>query len=142
MIIDDTTLFHLDHPHLASPRCCASPRCAVYCCSSPRLAVDCCVSTRHRLLPPIVVINLVMQKNYEVLLVSQFTLYGVLKGNKPDFHVAMPPAAAKSFYASLVERFQKAYGADAVKDGLFGAMMTVNLVNDGPVTMQLESRES
>ncbi|XP_057764336.1 uncharacterized protein LOC130985393 isoform X2 [Salvia miltiorrhiza] len=57
----------------------------------------------------------VMQKNYEVLLVSQFTLYGVLKGNKPDFHVAMPPAAAKSFYASLVERFQKAYRADAVK---------------------------
>ncbi|KAH6829129.1 deacylase family protein [Perilla frutescens var. hirtella] len=84
----------------------------------------------------------VMQKNYEVLLVSQFTLYGVLKGNKPDFHVAMPPGAAKSFYASLVERFQKAYRADAVKDGEFGAMMKVNLVNDGPVTMQLDSRQS
>lgn len=47
--------------------------------------------------------------------VSQFTLYGVLKGNKPDFHVAMPPGAAKSFYASLVERLQKAYRADSVK---------------------------
>ncbi|KAL3820394.1 hypothetical protein ACJIZ3_006299 [Penstemon smallii] len=82
----------------------------------------------------------VMQKNYEVLLVSQFTLYGVLKGNKPDFHVAMPPEAAKPFYASLVERFQKAYRSDAVKDGIFGAMMKVNLVNDGPVTMQLDSR--
>ncbi|KAK6124368.1 hypothetical protein DH2020_041861 [Rehmannia glutinosa] len=84
----------------------------------------------------------VMQRNYEVLLVSQFTLYGVLKGNKPDFHVAMPPIAAKPFYASLVEKFQKAYRMDAVKDGVFGAMMKVNLVNDGPVTMQLDSGQS
>ncbi|KAL8032504.1 hypothetical protein ABFX02_13G100500 [Erythranthe guttata] len=81
----------------------------------------------------------VMQRNYEVLLVSQFTLYGVLKGNKPDFHVAMPPDAAKTFYASLVEKFQKSYRIDAVKDGVFGAMMKVNLVNDGPVTLQLDS---
>lgn len=47
--------------------------------------------------------------------VSQFTLYGFLKGNKPDFHVAMPPEKAKPFYASLVEKFQKAYNPDAVK---------------------------
>lgn len=48
--------------------------------------------------------------------VSQFTLYGFMKGNKPDFHVAMPPEKAKPFYASLVERFQKAYNKpDAVK---------------------------
>ncbi|XP_075488393.1 uncharacterized protein LOC142527462 [Primulina tabacum] len=84
----------------------------------------------------------VVQRNYEVLLVSQFTLFGVLKGNKPDFHVAMPPEAAKPFYASLVEKFQKAYKMDAVKDGVFGAMMKVNLVNDGPVTMQLDSAQS
>nr|POF02426.1 peroxidase 19 [Quercus suber] len=71
--------------------------------------------------------------------VSQFTLYGILKGNKPDFHVAMPPQTAKPFYASLVERFQKSYKPDAIKDGVFGAMMQVNLVNDGPVTMQLDS---
>jgi D-tyrosyl-tRNA(Tyr) deacylase len=38
-----------------------------------------------------------------------------LKGNKPDFHVAMPPDKAKPFYASLVEKFQKAYNPDAVK---------------------------
>ncbi|KAL6574048.1 hypothetical protein OROHE_001590 [Orobanche hederae] len=86
----------------------------------------------------------VMQRKYEVLLVSQFTLYGFLKGNKPDFHVAMPPGAAKPFYASLVEKFQKAYRADAVKgeDGVFGAMMKVSLVNDGPVTMQLDSGQT
>lgn len=52
---------------------------------------------------------------FSFVAVSQFTLYGVLKGNKPDFHVAMPPDAAKSFYASLVERLQKAYRADSVK---------------------------
>ncbi|XP_062161744.1 uncharacterized protein LOC133868763 [Alnus glutinosa] len=81
----------------------------------------------------------VMQRKYEVLLVSQFTLYGFLKGNKPDFHVAMPPQMAKPFYASLVERFRKSYDPGAIKDGVFGAMMKVNLVNDGPVTMQLDS---
>ncbi|KAB1221996.1 D-tyrosyl-tRNA(Tyr) deacylase [Morella rubra] len=58
----------------------------------------------------------VMQRNYEVLLVSQFTLCGFLKGNKPDFHVAMPPQTAKPFYASLVERFQKSYNPSAIKD--------------------------
>ncbi|CAL0309301.1 unnamed protein product [Lupinus luteus] len=82
----------------------------------------------------------VIQKNYQLLLVSQFTLYGFLKGNKPDFHVAMPPQQAKTFYASLVERFRNAYNPDAIKDGVFGAMMKVNLVNDGPVTMQLDSQ--
>lgn len=81
----------------------------------------------------------VMQRNFEVLLVSQFTLYGILKGNKPDFHVAMSPAKAKPFYASLVEKFQSSYSADSVKDGVFGAMMKVSLVNDGPVTMQIDS---
>ncbi|XP_062016874.1 uncharacterized protein LOC133733241 [Rosa rugosa] len=81
----------------------------------------------------------VMQRNYEVLLVSQFTLYGILKGNKPDFHVAMAPDKAKPFYASLVQSFRKSYKPDAIKDGVFGAMMKVNLVNDGPVTMQIDS---
>ncbi|KAL0687652.1 hypothetical protein Bca4012_087329 [Brassica carinata] len=86
----------------------------------------------------------VMQRGYGVLLVSQFTLYGFMKGNKPDFHVAMPPEKAKPFYASLVERFQKAYNKpDAVKGiKTFSIGYKVNLVNDGPVTMQLESPQS
>ncbi|XP_034672324.1 D-aminoacyl-tRNA deacylase [Vitis riparia] len=83
----------------------------------------------------------VVQKNYGVLLVSQFTLYGILKGNKPDFHVAMPPQKAKPFYASFIDRFRTSYNPDAIKDGVFGAMMKVNLVNDGPVTMQLDSSQ-
>ncbi|KAG0498252.1 hypothetical protein HPP92_002943 [Vanilla planifolia] len=81
----------------------------------------------------------VMQRSLGVLLVSQFTLYGILKGNKPDFHVAMAPEKAKACYELLVDKFRKSYTADLVKDGVFGAMMKVNLVNDGPVTMQLDS---
>ncbi|XP_077227923.1 D-Tyr-tRNA(Tyr) deacylase family protein [Tasmannia lanceolata] len=81
----------------------------------------------------------VMQRKFGVLLVSQFTLYGILKGNKPDFHVAMQPQRAKTFYDSLVDKFRKSYTTEAIKDGVFGAMMKVNLVNDGPVTMQLDS---
>ncbi|KAF5203152.1 D-aminoacyl-trna deacylase [Thalictrum thalictroides] len=83
----------------------------------------------------------VMQRDYGVLLVSQFTLYGILKGNKPDFHVAMSPQKAKPFYESLVEKFRNSYKSDAVKDGVFAAMMKVNLVNDGPVTMHLDSSQ-
>ncbi|KAJ7570640.1 hypothetical protein O6H91_01G129700 [Diphasiastrum complanatum] len=83
-----------------------------------------------------------MQKNYEVLLVSQFTLYGLLKGNKPDFHLAMPPQQAEPFYNSFAAKVSKAYKPELVKDGIFGAMMQIHLVNDGPVTMHLDSRKS
>ncbi|CAF2069629.1 unnamed protein product [Brassica oleracea var. botrytis] len=80
----------------------------------------------------------------KICLFLQFTLYGFMKGNKPDFHVAMPPEKAKPFYASLIERFQKAYNKpDAVKGiETFSIGYKVNLVNDGPVTMQLESPQS
>ncbi|XP_068664311.1 uncharacterized protein [Aristolochia californica] len=84
----------------------------------------------------------VIQRSFEVLMVSQFTLYGILKGNKPDFHVAMSPEKAKTFYSSLVDKFRQSYSTEAVKDGVFGAMMKVHLVNDGPVTVQLDSSQS
>ena len=57
---------------------------------------------------------------------SQFTLYGILKGNKPDFHVAMPPAKAKPFYASLVEKFQKSYKTDSVKGNMLMLLILHN----------------
>lgn len=53
--------------------------------------------------------------DYGLVTVSQFTLYGFLKGNKPDFHVAMAPQRAKPLYASLVDRFRNAYNSDAIK---------------------------
>jgi D-tyrosyl-tRNA(Tyr) deacylase len=69
----------------------------------------------------------------ELLVVSQFTLYGdARKGNRPSFVDAAPPEEAEPLY----ERVRLALGA---KGGVFGARMAVSLVNDGPVTLLLES---
>jgi D-tyrosyl-tRNA(Tyr) deacylase len=70
----------------------------------------------------------------EVLCVSQFTLYGdASKGNRPSYVAAAPPELARPLY----ERFCERLGAH---QGVFGAEMAVELVNDGPVTLLLESR--
>jgi D-tyrosyl-tRNA(Tyr) deacylase len=74
----------------------------------------------------------------EVLAVSQFTLYGdASRGNRPGFTGAAPPDQAEA----LVERFAAALRelGVPVKQGVFGAHMHVALVNDGPVTIWLES---
>jgi len=69
----------------------------------------------------------------EVLCVSQFTLYGdVRRGNRPSYVEAAAPEHAEPLY----ERFCERLGA---RRGVFGAMMAVELVNDGPVTLLLES---
>eukprot|EP00026_Physarum_polycephalum_P015993 Phypoly_transcript_16813.p1 GENE.Phypoly_transcript_16813~~Phypoly_transcript_16813.p1 ORF type:complete len:153 (+),score=2.74 Phypoly_transcript_16813:368-826(+) len=82
----------------------------------------------------------VTQANYEVLCVSQFTLCHVMKGNKLDFHNAMPPDQAKTFYNDFLDMLRKKYNPELIKDGVFGAYMQVNLTNDGPVTIHLDSR--
>jgi len=69
----------------------------------------------------------------EVLCVSQFTLYGdARRGNRPSYIEAAPPDRAEPLY----ERFCDRLGAQR---GVFGAMMAVELVNDGPVTLLLET---
>jgi D-aminoacyl-tRNA deacylase len=69
----------------------------------------------------------------ELLVVSQFTLYGdARKGNRPSFVDAAPPEVAEPLY----ERVREALGAQG---GRFGARMEVALVNDGPVTLLLEA---
>jgi D-tyrosyl-tRNA(Tyr) deacylase len=68
----------------------------------------------------------------EVLVVSQFTLYGdARKGNRPSYVAAARPEQAEPLY----ERFRERLGAQG---GVFGAQMAVELVNDGPVTVLLE----
>src|SRR5581483_5940293 len=77
----------------------------------------------------------------EVLAVSQFTLYAdVSRGNRPGFTGAAPPELGEA----LVEAFVEALRAQglAVQTGVFGAHMLVELVNDGPVTIWLESPPS
>jgi D-aminoacyl-tRNA deacylase len=69
----------------------------------------------------------------ELLCVSQFTLYGdARKGNRPSFVDAAPPEEAEALY----ERVREALGAQG---GVFGARMEVALVNEGPVTLLVES---
>ena len=76
----------------------------------------------------------------EVLLVSQFTLYaGTRRGRRPSFTDAAPPAIAEP----LCEHFKEAvssYGL-TVASGVFGASMSVDLRNEGPVTIMLDSKE-
>jgi D-tyrosyl-tRNA(Tyr) deacylase len=72
----------------------------------------------------------------QVLCVSQFTLYGdARRGNRPSYVAAAEPERAHALY----ERFCERLGAER---GVFGAMMAVELVNDGPVTLMVESPSS
>ncbi|CAI2353438.1 unnamed protein product [Caenorhabditis sp. 36 PRJEB53466] len=84
----------------------------------------------------------VVDLDLEVLSVSQFTLYGQFKGNKLDFHTAMAPAEASKFYAQFLEALKTAYKPEKIQDGKFAAMMSVDIVNDGPVTMVFERLQS
>jgi D-aminoacyl-tRNA deacylase len=74
----------------------------------------------------------------EILVVSQFTLYGdSKKGNRPSFSGAAPPAQAQPLYDYFISRLQ-ASGLN-ISSGQFQAKMVVSLINDGPVTLILES---
>jgi D-aminoacyl-tRNA deacylase len=72
--------------------------------------------------------------NRQLLCVSQFTLYGdVARGNRPSYVAAAAPGVAEPLYERFCDRLE-------ASRGLFGASMAVELVNDGPVTLIVESR--
>ncbi|MFC1498207.1 D-aminoacyl-tRNA deacylase [Verrucomicrobiota bacterium] len=78
--------------------------------------------------------------NGEILVISQFTLYAdTRKGNRPSFAKAAPPELAESLYNTYIDSLARAIGKDRVAAGVFGAMMTVEIINDGPVTVELTS---
>ena len=74
-----------------------------------------------------------------LLLISQFTLYHQTKGTRLDFHKACTHAKAKEIFSQLVYECEKAYDTKQIQRGFFGEHMKIQMANDGPVTLVLES---
>lgn len=82
----------------------------------------------------------IVETNGQMLIVSQFTLLGdCRKGRRPSFVLAADPRLAESLYRSLIAEI-RGQGV-AVETGIFQAEMQVALINDGPVTLLLDSRK-
>ncbi len=76
----------------------------------------------------------------EILLISQFTLFAsTKKGNRPSYIDAAPPGMAIPLYEKFIESIEESLGL-RLKTGIFGADMKVSLINDGPVTIQIDSK--
>jgi D-tyrosyl-tRNA(Tyr) deacylase len=82
----------------------------------------------------------VLDMQGEILVVSQFTLFAdTKKGNRPSFIKSAPPQEAKEKYLQWVEMLKSAYPFK-IATGRFGADMKVSLINDGPVTISIDSK--
>ena len=76
----------------------------------------------------------------QVLVVSQFTLYAdTSRGNRPSFVQAAPPQEAERLYGLYTGHLRRLLGDERVATGVFRTMMTVEIINDGPVTIELSS---
>ena len=77
----------------------------------------------------------------QVLIVSQFTIYGdCRKGRRPGYSAAAPPSVARPLYEQFVDRMKQLHVS--VESGSFQAYMEVELVNDGPVTLLLDTEKT
>lgn len=82
----------------------------------------------------------ILDQGGSILSVSQFTLYGdTRKGRRPNFMKAARPGLAEPLFNQFNQALQEV--GLAVETGIFGAMMEVGLVNDGPVTLIIDSKE-
>jgi len=79
--------------------------------------------------------------NGSILLISQFTLYAsTRKGNRPSYIKAAKPEISIPLYEAFIQRLEEHISKDKIKTGQFGADMKVSLINDGPVTIILDSK--
>jgi D-tyrosyl-tRNA(Tyr) deacylase len=77
----------------------------------------------------------------DALVISQFTLYAdTRKGNRPSFTDAALPELAERLYEQFLDCLRAEIGESKVAAGVFRAMMDINLINDGPVTILVESK--
>tara|TARA_B100001057_G_scaffold14978_1_gene14161 strand:+ start:29442 stop:29894 length:453 start_codon:yes stop_codon:yes gene_type:complete len=82
----------------------------------------------------------IKDKKGEVLVISQFTLYAKTKrGNRPSYIKAAKPKLAILLYSEFIKILKQNLGRE-IQTGVFGANMKVNLVNDGPVTLIIDSK--
>ncbi|MCE1198191.1 MAG: D-aminoacyl-tRNA deacylase [Marinilabiliales bacterium] len=82
----------------------------------------------------------VLETGGDILIVSQFTLHAsTRRGNRPSYIRAAPPEISKPLYHTFVQKVEKLLGK-GVGTGIFGADMKVELLNDGPVTLLIDSR--
>ncbi|MDN3674951.1 D-aminoacyl-tRNA deacylase [Flavobacterium branchiarum] len=78
--------------------------------------------------------------NGEIIVVSQFTLHaGTKKGNRPSYIKASKPDVAIPLYENFVATLEKEFG-NKIQTGIFGADMKISLLNDGPVTIIMDSK--
>ena len=78
----------------------------------------------------------------ELMVISQFTLYGdTRRGRRPSFSDAMGPVEAEDIFNKVIEMFKSNSGLD-VAEGQFGSHMDIKSINDGPVTIWLDSEDS
>lgn len=82
-----------------------------------------------------------LEKGYDLLLVSQFTLHAATKkGNRPSYIKASKPEVAVPIYEAAIKEFEKLMGKK-IRTGEFGADMQVELLNDGPVTIWIDTKQ-
>ena len=83
----------------------------------------------------------VKDMNLEILCISQFTLYGKLKGSKPDFHGSMAGPESLPMYEEFLTRLGALYSPEKIQRGFFGEFMLIDSTMSGPVTITLDSPE-